>query len=704
MAKVGTAYVEIKPDLTGFARELKTRLTAMRQPQVKVRPDLDTFGTQVRAGIRRTGPELDRTGRWMADRIGKAFSAGWTVSGTKRFFRALSQMSDGIVGVLTTPIGIAAAALAAVFAAAFIGALTAALTGVAFIGFGVFIAAQEQVVKNAAKKLATTATKAFKEAAKPFIKPVVKALGVIEEATVRWAKTLRPVFGEMAKLVVPLTEALVSLTNQILSGMVGALPAMKSSLQALFPVLSKIGVAIGDFFRMLGRHPDEIAKLITILGDRLVGAIKAVTAVMEFAIVATVRWQEMIDKLTAGIKDWVANNPKIQQFRAEVAKAGEALKTGLSPANMPTGVRDLLTQVRDGAVAATADIRKSFTQLWAVVSPIVSKWVAIFQQHFVPMFRRLWIEAQPVLTQLGALFKSVFEFVAAVVRNAANGIAFWFSYIDRIATGIWNRFGKQIMSSIEGALKGVLKILQGAFQIIQGIFQVLTGILTGDWSKAWTGIKNIFFGAMKTITGGWQATANLLKGLWFAFLGAIQTQFSGAWNKIVSVAKSAWNGLVAFFSGIPKAILRSLGNLGNLLYGVGQSIVNGLVNGIQSMWWKVTDRVRALINKIPGPVRDMLGIGSPSKVFAAIGRELPRGMAQGIAKDTPLVSSAVQRMVTVPTMPRGDLAGQMTATGALTALVKVFIGDKELRDLVRVETDFLGDVAARELMAGRRFT
>lgn len=78
MAKVATAYVEIKPDLTGFAEELETRLAAM-DPAVRVDVKVDTKTAE--ASVRRVASKMagalegefrslsDVTGKYTNDQI-----------------------------------------------------------------------------------------------------------------------------------------------------------------------------------------------------------------------------------------------------------------------------------------------------------------------------------------------------------------------------------------------------------------------------------------------------------------------------------------------------------------------------------------------------------------------------------------------------------------------------------------------------------
>jgi phage-related protein len=678
MAKVGVAYIEIRPDLSGFAQELKARLAAMRQPEVEVRPDVDSFGARVREGVRRQESGLRAVGVRISDVIGGGLAGAWKTSGNKRFFAALSQMSDGIVGVLTTPIGLAAAALAAVFAAGFVGALIPALAGAGLIGLGAYLVKDVPAVRKAATQLGKTASKAFRDAAKPFIVPITNALKVLERSAALVADILKPAFAGLAPLIVPLANAFSVMGEDIARGLVAALPGMTAALSAFADALPELGVAIGDMFRMLGEHPEEIKTIISSTMSALIAVIRGVTRFLDVAIDLTAKWRETL----SGVKDRLRealDSEQAGKMKEQLQGVGEQMSTAFKGENL-VGVTNLVTSLKE-----------SFSSLWTIVQPILTKLFTIFTTQLVPMFAQLWTEAQPVLTQLGQTFSSIFEFIGVLIKQATD---LWFA--------IWDRFGVRILGGIKQALSGVLTSIRGVLQIIQGIFQVLTGLLTGNWEKAWTGIKNILGGALKVVQGQLNTMIGAVKAVWFTFVGWLSTVFGDAWNKITSTVRTGFNTVVSILRGLPGAIMGALGNLGSLLYNAGVSVVEGLANGIKNSWNKVSNAVTGLLNKIPKAVRDLLGIGSPSKVMARLGREVPRGFARGIIGESPAVTNALKSMMGLAATraPIGSLAPQGSATPSVLAVLSI---DGKFFDL-RVEQLITAgaDIAARDLLAGRR--
>lgn len=77
---------------------------------------------------------------------------------------------------------------------------------------------------------------------------------------------------------------------------------------------------------------------------------------------------------------------------------------------------------------------------------------------------------------------------------------------------------------------------------------------------------------------------------------------------------------------------------------IGVNIVSGLWNGIKSGWTAMINKVKGLVNLLPKAVKTILGIHSPSKVFAEIGLNVCQGLANGITENAGLAEDAAQQM------------------------------------------------------------
>lgn len=95
---------------------------------------------------------------------------------------------------------------------------------------------------------------------------------------------------------------------------------------------------------------------------------------------------------------------------------------------------------------------------------------------------------------------------------------------------------------------------------------------------------------------------------------------------------------------IPGKVKSAFSGAASWLSSAGSDIVRGLGAGIESMYAWVKGKVDALAGWIPGWVKKKLGIASPSKVMAALGIWIPRGLAKGIEKGTPAAIKAAKAL------------------------------------------------------------
>jgi phage-related protein len=105
-----------------------------------------------------------------------------------------------------------------------------------------------------------------------------------------------------------------------------------------------------------------------------------------------------------------------------------------------------------------------------------------------------------------------------------------------------------------------------------------------------------------------------------AAIGQLIRDFQAGFNAALTIVRSFRDGITNAFS-----------NAGNLLYNIGRDIVMGLWRGLQSMTGFITTEIGQWVNRvIPEPIRRILRISSPSRVFEDIGTDLVDGLVIGL--------------------------------------------------------------------------
>lgn len=153
------------------------------------------------------------------------------------------------------------------------------------------------------------------------------------------------------------------------------------------------------------------------------------------------------------------------------------------------------------------------------------------------------------------------------------------------------------------------------------------------------------------------------------------------------------------------------------MFGVGQSTVEGYIKGIQSMRNMAGSEMASLIDYVVKKAREKLKAKSPSQVYDDMGVDTVAGYIRGVAGMQGSTVAAVNKLFSAVTNVKPATLGTPavgspryapgTALGAGAQAapqisVRVFIGDKEITDIVRVEAERIDTQRARALYAGRR--
>lgn len=207
-----------------------------------------------------------------------------------------------------------------------------------------------------------------------------------------------------------------------------------------------------------------------------------------------------------------------------------------------------------------------------------------------------------------------------------------------LITAGWMRMGIQSLLSAARVAAAWL-IAMGPI----GIAIALIGLIVVAVVKNWDTIKSKTKAVWDWVVSKVKAVPGLLVGFFMNFTlpGLIIKHF----DKIKSTVSGAVSSVVGYMKSLPGKMLRAVGNLGSLLGGVGRDLMRGLRDGIEDGLSWVRDKLSGVGRLIPGWLKKVLGISSPSKVMRdQVGKWLPAGVAEGIEAGLPGLRRSVEAM------------------------------------------------------------
>lgn len=262
--------------------------------------------------------------------------------------------------------------------------------------------------------------------------------------------------------------------------------------------------------------------------------------------------------------------------------------------------------------------------------------------------------------------------IGDAISKVINGELSFEDAITNLLTSLSAKLPEFIKKGADMVLNLASGIAQALPQLIVKGLNALTsfvqGLDSGDGQligKAVDIVAKLVVGLIKNAPQILSAGVKLI----FALLQGITSAFGSLLSNVGALARK-----------IPTAIKSGLGNLTS----IGKNLITGLWNGIKSAFDSTIAKVKALASKLPSAVKKVLGIHSPSRVFAEIGMYTGEGFALGIERSYRQVQGAMGGLYSL--QPAGALGGSMSlsddysynSTARYEVIVPVQLNSREI--------------------------
>lgn len=292
---------------------------------------------------------------------------------------------------------------------------------------------------------------------------------------------------------------------------------------------------------------------------------------------------------------------------------------------------------------AAALMVKVIPAVIATTAAIAAKTVALYAQVAA------WIAVNAASLGWMAVIALVVAAIVYAIKHWDEIKAVMMAVADAIVgeiTASWEHLKEVISGAITWVLDFVKDHWQTILAIIGGPLVALVILVIKHWDE----IKAAISGALEAILGAvetaWQAitdavsaaaaaVAALVEGMIMvvvnAFTGWVAAMRS-AGESILQAVEEPWQFLTqrlpATVEGIISSIVNAFLGLPGRLLDIGRDTVQGLVDGLTSI--DVGSIAGGIANKLTGGLAGKLGIGSPSKVWRALGDDTMAGLLIGL--------------------------------------------------------------------------
>lgn len=395
----------------------------------------------------------------------------------------------------------------------------------------------------------------------------------------------------------------------------------KAGLKAFYAEAERLGLALSN--EMIAKG-DAFSDQLENIGEQVKGVkLQLGAALIPALSAATEKISKVIDKITK----WVQENPELAATIGNIAMTTGKWIAILGTAAIAIGsVAFIILQFRKAframsdAVTIGISIFKNIKNTFLVVDKAMKGYTKT--QKLATVATKLFnkaLKANPILTII-SLIIALGAVVYSVIKNW-DKIAAWF---------------KKLWDAIVGIFKAAWEAIKKVWSTVTGWFSNLWGGIKASAGKAWEGIKNTINKAREGVQKAWGSVKGWFSNLW----GNVKSGISNAWGGIkdwfsnlqpVEWMRGAWENVGTFFE-----------NLGPRFYEWGKNLLQGLWNGITSMVDKIVEGMKNIGRRIANGFKSILGINSPSRLFAEYGLNITQGLVVGLDRGGAIVENATE--------------------------------------------------------------
>lgn len=649
-AEVGRVSVRVVPDTSRFRRDAKKGLErAVKGLKVKVDvdPDLTGFRSKVAAATKgmstRVKVDVDRShlGRSLAgatknlkakvevdvDRgklaktlglIGKVFSAiGDKFNPNTGLLQKLGGGGDisQLLLVLAVVLLIAPAISLIATLLAGIPALVSGL-GVAFAAL--YLGAEG--IKNAFAKIS------------PQIEQMKKSLSAVTE------KTFTPLFKQLADVGTAVTPALAGVVTGLGAMTKGFTDALSSAqgMRLLNNIIDRsgelfaqlgphIGTLTTSFLRLASLGADSFSTLAGSVGDFigrfdtwvsklasdnvLPGAFKGLRQSLDGL------GKLFFDLMDVGVRAMGELGPHVQTFLSSLG-------------DFATSIFPIFSSIFKWFSRISSALMNAFGPIIETIAPVFDKLMMAFARIGEAIFNTLGPAINAVLKPMFEGLSKVLDTMAPVLDAVATsfeklGQTFAEAFTEN-AGPINEAFQKLATSLVELApqlVNLVTQLTQVAVEALPKLVEVLPELIASFMTITNSGIIEAFTQALVDLA---PHLPTIVSGLTMIATAAVTVVAANL--RLIAI----FMRLVAVFGSVVSYLLGLGRRLVAGLVTVPHEIIQGMISGWNSGWGGFIGAVKGAFTGFINAVKGILGIASPSTVFAQIGRDIIQGLINGI--------------------------------------------------------------------------
>ena len=270
--------------------------------------------------------------------------------------------------------------------------------------------------------------------------------------------------------------------------------------------------------------------------------------------------------------------------------------------------------------------------------------------------------------------------------------------------------GIQLFTSLVGALPDIVQAIVAAIpQIISGIiraiFENLPTLIQGGIDMFVALIQELPT-IIETIS---VAIPQIIEGVVTAITDNLDVIIMAGVQLFVALIENLPQIIIAIVSAVPEiidGIVEAFNSLIGSIVSVGESLIKGIWEGIKKAGTWLWDKVSGFFNDLIGDIKDLLGIHSPSTVFAGFGKFMAQGLGEGFgsgmekATNSMMADLKAMRNRAENELSGFDISGEIS-TGRFNSNIRKFTGGVNITQNIYSQAMTAADVMEEALYRQR---
>lgn len=442
----------------------------------------------------------------------------------------------------------------------------------------------------------------------------------------------------------------------------GLAAALAPAIPQIKKIVSDIGNALPGIFSGVISALGKVTPLLATGWNAAKAAISGVVAVLSNPV-----FQAVAAAVIAMVTAWKIYQQIMIAVRAVTAAyaAAQLLLNAVMAAN-PIGIIVLaiigLVAALAVAYARSETFRNIVQAVWAAIKAAVGAVIDWFTTN-IP---KIWEKAQEVWNAVSSAASTAWNLIKTVVSAVISAITAYIQAYIAVATAVWNA----VKAAAQAVWDGIKAVVNAVIVAITAYINAYKTVASAVWTAikaaaeaVWNGIKTVVNTVISAITG----YINTYKAVASAIWSAISSAASTAWNAIKSTISGVISTISQSVNSLKSTISSAFSNAASLLYEAGRQVIQGLINGIKAMASAAVNAAKGVVNDAIQGAKNLLGIGSPSRVFRRFGRQSGEGLVLGFKDMYRSAQEAAEGLVQIPRVAASTVLGSRTGSIDVTA-------------------------------------